>query len=82
MSAQPPLPSSPYLLETAYTPPLLREATLICETLDGPTALKLLSHQALLRIPLPDGASRLTLCLESSWGGGDIGLYGCEIMDV
>ena len=24
MSAQPPLPSSPYLLETAYTPPLLR----------------------------------------------------------
>ncbi len=62
--------------------PLLREATLICETLDGPTALKLLSHQALLRIPLPDGASRLTLCLESSWGGGDIGLYGCEIMDV
>ena len=62
--------------------PLLREATLICETPDGPTALKLLSHQALLRIPLPDGASRLTLCLESSWGGGDIGLYGCEIMDV
>ena len=49
---------------------------------DGPTALKLLSHQALLRIPLPDGASRLTLCLESSWGGGDIGLYGCEIVEA
>ena len=62
--------------------PLLREATLICEMPDGPVSLKLKNHQALLRIPLPDGASRLTLCLESSWGGGDIGLYGCEIMDV
>ena len=62
--------------------PLLREATLICEMPDGPTALKLLSHQALLHIPLPDGASRLTLCLESSWGGGDIGLYGCEVVEA
>lgn len=62
--------------------PLLREATLICETSDGSVSLKLKNHQALLRIPLPDGASRLTLRLESSWGGGDIGLYGCEIVEA
>ena len=49
---------------------------------DGSVSLKLKNPQALLHIPLPDGASRLTLCLESSWGGSDIGLYGCEIMDV
>lgn len=62
--------------------PLLREAALICEMPDGPTAIKLRPHQALLHIPLPEGASRLTLCLESAWGGGDIGLYGCEITDA
>ena len=62
--------------------PLLREAALICEMPDGPTAIKLRPHQALLHIPLPEGASRLTLCLESSWGGGDIGLYGCEIVEA
>ena len=62
--------------------PLLREAALICEMPDGPTAIKLRPHQALLHIPLPEGASRLTLCLESAWGSGDIGLYGCEITDA
>ena len=62
--------------------PLLREAALICEMPDGPTVIKLRPHQALLHIPLPEGASRLTLCLESAWGGGDIGLYGCEITDA
>ena len=62
--------------------PLLREAALICEMPDGPTAIKLRPHQALLHIPLPEGASRLTLCLESAWGGGDIGLYGCEIVEA
>ena len=63
--------------------PLLREATLICDMPDGPTAIKLHDcRQALLRIPLPDGASRVALCLESAWGGGDIGLYGCEIVDI
>ena len=63
--------------------PLLRKASLICDMPDGPTAIWLSEcHQALLRIALPEGASRVTLCLEAAWGGGDIGLYGCEIIDA